>query len=57
VLPVEVVEVTDRRPLEQLVPALVAAAVRGGYREVLAPWSPDPDAEPVLVHRVYRRAL
>lgn len=37
------------------VPALQAAAGAAGYREVIAPWSPDPTAEPETVHRTYRR--
>jgi hypothetical protein len=39
------------------VPALLTAAARAGYREVIAPWSPDPDAPPETVHRVYSRGL
>jgi hypothetical protein len=35
------------------VPALQAAAGRAGYRSVIAPWSPDPEAEPEAVHRTY----
>ncbi len=33
-----------------LVPALCAAAGAAGYRDVIAPWSPDPDAVPEAVH-------
>ena len=29
---------------------------RAGYRSVIAPWSPDPDAPPETVHRTYRRS-
>ncbi|MEO7427767.1 MAG: hypothetical protein ABIY48_00140 [Acidimicrobiales bacterium] len=36
------------------VPALQRAAGRAGYRSVVAPWSPDPTAEPEAVHRTYR---
>ncbi len=36
------------------VPALRAAAGAAGYREIIAPWSPDPLAEPEAVHRRYR---
>lgn len=36
------------------VPALQAAAGKAGYRELIAPWSPDPDAPPETVHRTYR---
>jgi hypothetical protein len=36
------------------VPAVQVAAGRAGYREVIAPWSPDPDAPPETVHRTYR---
>ncbi len=36
------------------VPALVAAAGRAGYAEVIAPWSPDPSAGPETVHRTFR---
>lgn len=37
------------------VPAVQAAAHAAGYRQVIAPWSPDPGAEPETVHRLYRR--
>jgi hypothetical protein len=33
-----------------LVPALQAAAADAGYTDVIAPWSPDPDAPPETVH-------
>lgn len=36
------------------VPALLAAAGRAGYQDVIAPWSPDPDAPPETVHRTFR---
>lgn len=36
-----------------VVPALQAAAGRAGYRELIAPWSPDPDP-PETIHRTYR---
>jgi hypothetical protein len=36
------------------VPALLTAAARAGYRWVISPWSPDPDAEPETVHATYR---
>jgi hypothetical protein len=36
-------------------PALQAAAGRAGYRWVVAPWTPDPAAEPEAIHRIYRR--
>ena len=36
------------------VPALLAAAGQAGYREVIAPWSPDPVAPPETIHRTYR---
>lgn len=38
------------------VPALQTAAGRAGYREVIAPWSPDPEAPPETIHRTYRLA-
>jgi hypothetical protein len=37
-----------------LVPRLAAAARAAGYRWLVAPWSPDPRAEPEAVHRTYR---
>ncbi|MGH9275992.1 MAG: hypothetical protein ACRDZU_15210 [Acidimicrobiales bacterium] len=36
-----------------VVPALQAAAGRAGYKEVIAPWSPEA-VEPETVHRTYR---
>jgi hypothetical protein len=39
------------------VPALLTAAARAGYESVISPWSPDPDAAPETVHRVYSRRL
>lgn len=36
------------------IPAIQRAAARAGYREVIAPWSPDRRAEPEAVHRLYR---
>lgn len=39
------------------VPALQAAAGRAGYRWVVAPWTPDPAAEPEAIHRIYRRRV
>lgn len=36
-----------------LVPALQAAAGAAGYAEVVAPWSPDPDAAPETVHATF----
>jgi hypothetical protein len=36
------------------VPALLVAAGRAGYAEVIAPWSPDPEAPPEAVHQAYR---
>jgi GNAT superfamily N-acetyltransferase len=36
------------------VPALQLAAGRAGYREVVAPWSPNPTAAPETLHRTYR---
>lgn len=36
------------------VPSLLATAGRAGYRWVIAPWSPDPHAEPEAVHRTFR---
>lgn len=36
-----------------VVPALQAAAGRAGYRELIAPWSPEP-VPPETVHRTYR---
>lgn len=47
-----VVRCTD--PPAVAVPALRAAAAAAGYREVVAPWSPDPGAPPETVHRTYR---
>jgi hypothetical protein len=46
----------DGDPAE-LVPGLLAAAGAAGYRWVLSPWSPDPDAAPETVHRRYRSAV
>jgi hypothetical protein len=37
------------------VPTLQAAAGVAGYRWVVAPWSPDPEATAEVVHRTYRR--
>lgn len=37
-----------------LVPALQGAAACAGYREILAPWSPDPDVSPETVHVLLR---
>ena len=37
-----------------LVPALQAAAGAAGYVDVIAPWSPDPDAAPETVHATFR---
>jgi hypothetical protein len=45
----------EGRP-ELVVPALLTAAGRAGYRWVVAPWSPHPDAPPETVHRTYRSA-
>lgn len=42
---------------EVAVPALQAAAGHAGYEWVVAPWSPDPSAEPEAVHRTYGKAL
>jgi hypothetical protein len=39
-----------------LVPRLAATARAAGYRWLVAPWSPDPGAEPEAVHRTYRVA-
>ena len=39
------------------VPALLTAAARAGYQDVISPWSPDPDAPPETVHRVYSQRL
>jgi hypothetical protein len=39
------------------VPALLTAAGRAGYTEVVAPWSPDPDAPPEAVHQTYHQDL
>jgi hypothetical protein len=36
-----------------LVPALQAAAGAAGYADVIAPWSPDPDAPPETVHATF----
>ena len=36
-----------------LVPALCAAAAAAGYRDVIAPWSPDADARPETVHALF----
>jgi hypothetical protein len=36
------------------VPRVQAAAGAAGYRWVIAPWSPEPDAPPETVHRVVR---
>ena len=36
------------------VPALLVAAGRAGYTEVVAPWSPDPGAPAEAVHQTYR---
>jgi hypothetical protein len=36
-----------------LVPALQAAACAAGYVDVIAPWSPDPDATPETVHATF----
>jgi hypothetical protein len=36
------------------VPALQVAAGEAGYHHVIAPWSPDPSAEPEAVHRTLR---
>ena len=36
-----------------LVPALQAAAGAAGYVDVIAPWSPDPDAVPETVHATF----
>lgn len=41
---------------EVVVPGLLVAAGRAGYRWVVAPWSPDPQAPPETVHRTYRLA-
>jgi hypothetical protein len=46
----------DDDPAE-VVPALCGAAARAGYRWVISPWSPDPDADPETVHAVYSRRL
>lgn len=40
-----------------LVPAMQVAAGEAGYREVVAPWSPDPSAVPETRHRRYRFEL
>jgi hypothetical protein len=40
-----------------LVPAVQAAAGLAGYRWVVAPWSPDPDAPPETVHARFTLAL
>lgn len=37
-----------------LIPALQAAAAAAGYKEVIAPWSPDADARPETVHARFR---
>jgi hypothetical protein len=39
------------------VPALLTAAARAGYTSVVSPWSPDPDAPPETVHRVFLQRL
>ncbi len=39
------------------VPALLTAAGRAGYEDVVSPWSPDPAAAPETVHRTYRRRV
>ncbi len=36
-----------------LVPQLVAAAAAAGYRDVVAPWSPDPVAPPETTHTTF----
>jgi hypothetical protein len=36
-----------------LVPRLMDAAARAGYRWLVAPWSPDPSAPPETVHCLY----
>jgi hypothetical protein len=41
----------------QLVPALQAAAGAAGYRWVVAPWSPDPGADPETEHALFTRPL
>lgn len=41
-------------PAAVAVPALQRAAGAAGYREVVAAWSPEPDAPPETVHRTYR---
>jgi hypothetical protein len=41
----------------QLVPALQAAAGAAGYQWVVAPWSPDPAAEPETEHVLFTREL
>ena len=41
----------------QAVPALLTAAAAAGYDSVISPWSPDPDAAPETVHRVYSRPI
>lgn len=46
----------DGDPAE-LVPRLVTAAARAGYRWVVAPWSPDGTAPPETRHRTYRFGL
>lgn len=38
-----------------LVPALQGAAAAAGYREVIAPWSPEPRSPPETVHAVLAR--
>jgi hypothetical protein len=40
-----------------LVPLLQRAAGAAGYRCVVAPWSPDPDAPPETVHRLFTAVL
>ena len=39
------------------VPALVEVASAAGYRALVAPWTPDPDAAPEAVHATVTRSL
>lgn len=40
--------------LDASVRALQTAAAEAGYRDVIAPWTPDPRESPETVHRTYR---
>ena len=46
----------DGEPHER-VPDLLHAAHAAGYTTVVSPWSPDPDAPPTTVHRLYTGSI